>query len=1106
MKREPVKYYIDEDNRFVIEGYNWAEPFSNFLPGIAGKWGIPLWVYYINRSQGVCSVGVRDKDHQILEFLSFNKACQVIPRQGFRTFLKLGNGAIHEPFRKTETSRVRQKMIISSGELEIRETHQHLKLRTEVSYFPLVNYPLPALVRRLRLINTGRKPLKVELVDGISRIFPSGVDLRHITQTARHIEGMMGVEEVGGAPIFRLRQTAADVERIGTVSGGNFYFSFSGGGLSPGKYIVDPFLIFGSRKNYDYPWSFRAEDLENLLTRSQLRRCQTPCAFTALPLRIAPGKEYLLSSLIGYAPEDKLLRQLMNSVKKKDFIAGKRRENLEVIDRIKNLALTVSSSREFDQYCQQDFLDNVIRGGLPLVFRTARGKSVFYLYSRQNGDLERDYHYFVLEPTYLSQGNGHYRSVHQNRRMDNWFFPEVEDANLLTFMNLIQLDGYNPLEVTGLTFTADNLPKLEKWLKKLIGEKEICRRLLELVREPFTPGEFIMALEKDLRIGRDRYPEILSRLLACCRQHEVGALHEGFWIDHWTYNLDLIDSFLMIYPDRLHQLLLGRRNYTFFDDPDTVLPRQEKYVLVGEGVRRYGAVMRDREKEKLIGRRGGRPHTVRTADGRGKIYTTTLFVKLLCVAANRISTLDPAGRGMEMEADKPGWNDSMNGLPGLVGSSLGETLELLRLCRFLFRSLGEMELDKGSTVPVYKELADFIRKLNKIIDRRLKSKARRRAFIFWDASHTLLEEYRAETRLGINGGEEKMKVKELRSFLDRCLQLLESIFRGRARKKVTDENGIPYTYFINEVIRFEPLWKDKKRKIPRRSHDGYPLVRPLAFRQRPLPLFLEGPVHYLRLFPEEGPEIYRSLRRSGVFDRKLKMYKSCQSLENETFEIGRVKAYPRGWIENESIYLHMEYKYLLELARSGCFREFYRDLKTALVCFNDPAVYGRSIMEGASFIASSAFPDKKYHGRAFQPRLSGITCEMLHIWTLLVAGPRPFYLDREGKLRMELRPALASWLFTRRKVQFRYFRDERSWKKVILSPGSFAFRFLGKTLVVYHNDARKNTFGNNGARVRSYSLLYRNGKKERVKGGSLGSTLARKVREGKVSRIDVELA
>ena len=39
--------------------------------------------------------------------------------------------------------------------------------------------------------------------------------------------------------------------------------------------------------------------------------------------------------------------------------------------------------------------------------------------------------------------------------------------------------------------------------------------------------------------------------------------------------------------------------------------------------------------------------------------------------------------GVEMEGGKPGWNDAMNGLPGLFGSSMPETFETLRILKFL---------------------------------------------------------------------------------------------------------------------------------------------------------------------------------------------------------------------------------------------------------------------------------------------------------------------------------------------------------------------------------------------------------------------------------------
>ncbi len=50
------------------------------------------------------------------------------------------------------------------------------------------------------------------------------------------------------------------------------------------------------------------------------------------------------------------------------------------------------------------------------------------------------------------------------------------------------------------------------------------------------------------------------------------------------------------------------------------------------------------------------------------IHTSLTFSTV--PGALKYSTLDSAGMGVEMEGGKPGWNDAMNGLPGLLGESV----------------------------------------------------------------------------------------------------------------------------------------------------------------------------------------------------------------------------------------------------------------------------------------------------------------------------------------------------------------------------------------------------------------------------------------------------
>ena len=67
----------------------------------------------------------------------------------------------------------------------------------------------------------------------------------------------------------------------------------------------------------------------------------------------------------------------------------------------------------------------------------------------------------------------------------------------------------------------------------------------------------------------------------------------------------------------------------------------------------------------------------------------------------------------------------------------------------------------------------------------------------------------------------------------------------------------------------------------------------------------------------EARALHRRVRESPLFDAQLGMYKLNASLRQERHAIGRARAFTPGWLENESIFLHMHYKYLLALLTAG---------------------------------------------------------------------------------------------------------------------------------------------------------------------------------------------
>jgi hypothetical protein len=689
---------------------------------------------------------------------------------------------------------------------------------------------------------------------------------------------------------------------------------------------------------------------------------------------------------------------------------------------------------------------------------------VFYLYSRKHGDLERDYNKFQLQPTYFSQGNGNYRDANQNHRCDIWFNPEIKDENIATFFNLLQADGFNPLVVEGASFLLKNTQDFKAALTGMV-EQEHMSKLTDFLSKPFSPGDAILFIEDNkikLNVSYDRF---LSALLPCCLKIQEAEHGEGFWTDHWTYNLDLLESYLGVYPENLKELVFDKKIFTFFDNTEIVKPRREKYILQDGVIKQLHAVMPDNTKREMIKKRNSQSHIVRKDYGKAEIYQATLINKLLSLLVNKLASLDPFGCGIEMEANKPNWYDALNGLPGLLGSSLCETFEVKRLVLFIKDSLEKTGVEK---IYLSEEVFEFLAQLDVLLKEYFNGSPDNKDYRYWDKSSALKEDYRRKTRFGFSGKEIELSCRSLSTFLDNALKKIDTGIKKAAVKNTY------FSYFINEVVEYEVI--------------KGPFVMPKKFRQIRLPLFLGGQMHALRLSESinEAKLIHRATKASVLFDKKLKMYKITASLKDMPEEIGRCRVFAPGWLEHESIWLHMEYKYLLELLKHGLYAEFYEDFKRALIPFQKPERYGRSILENSSFIVSSAFPDKNLHGNGFVARLSGSTAEFLHIWLIMNLGPNPFFLNERKELNLRFQPVLAGWLFTK--------KDK-----------TYTFNFLSKVRVTYHNPKRKDSFGRAAVTPKKICFQDKDGKSIESRCDTIPSPYAGQIRSGQIKNIDIYL-
>lgn len=1088
-----TRYRLTESGEFIISGYNSAKLFSSFFPGVAGKNGIPMWTFYVNRGQCICSMGIEGKHHPIMEFLPANWAYNLVSSQGFRTFVKT-SGTFYEPFQNKgeDKEMVRtQSMIITPAKLTLEEVNSTLGLKFTVEYFNIPQEYYAGLARRLSIQNLNPQPVTMQVLDGLPLIVPYGLDDWGLKHMRRLFEAFVEVTNFEhGVPFYKLKVEPADRPDVVRITKGNFYLGF-GPDSSLVSPIYDPVKIFGNRGDYQYPERFITSSCEELAT-GQIFENRLPCAMGSFEATIAANRTYTYTSVIGHAGSAGELNELVPKIIKSGYIEEMAKENQEIVSALTQKNFVSSSQPVLDHYARQNFLDNVLRGGFPHSLKGRNSTSTLHLYSRKHGDLERDYNDYRLNPTPYSQGNGNFRDVNQNRRCDLFFNPEVGDANVIQFFNLMQLDGFNPLVIKEIRYVATDPAALDKLLSEYL-DSEALNAVKAYLQNPFTPGELLLHLhEQHIKLHGNADTFIGDLLGICTRKYGIDY-GEGFWTDHWHYNLDLLENYLAVYPDKKSQLLFEKKAFAFYDNPHRVQPRSQKYLVWEGRAMQLNAVVWDHEKEQLICQRTHDPNQIRTNYGYGEVYHTHLNTILLSLIVNKLASLDPEGVGVEMEAGKPNWYDALNGMPGLIGSSLSETLEIKRHILFLQKALGE--LPGTPEFYIYSELHEFIGALHNLL------KAQLSPFDFWDRASTLKEEYRAKTRLGISGNEEKISISTLRDFLESGLGKLEE---GIA-KAWNPHAKVISTYFINEATEYE-LIKEAGSDKSKCNEKGLPYFRATRFRQIPLPLFLEGPVHYLRskISKEEAKELAKHLRESPLFDAKLMMYKVNESLENQPMEIGRARTFSPGWFENESIWLHMEYKYMLELLRNGLYEEFYRDFKHVFVPFFQPETYGRSILENSSFIVSSANPDPSLHGNGFVARLSGATAEFIHILQLMMLGQNPFTLAPQGELQFALNPILPAWLFTREARSSRLLKDGE-WQELHFAEHTFSFMFLGNILVTYHNPLQKDTFGPDKVSPTLWKITDLEGNTQVYETSELTGETAHQIRNLKVASITVEL-
>jgi hypothetical protein len=1066
------EFSINDKGYFVIKDYQKKSTFASFLPGIAGKLGIPIWAFYVNRGQGIASFGLKSKDNSIMEFYPANKSYANVSTKGFRTFIKV-NGEFYEPFREVNES-ITSEMIIAPDSLTLVENNKKLNIQTKVLYYILPNENFAGFVRKVEVTNMSNFTKTFKILDGMPILVPYGIDHKTLKYESQTITAWAKVYNLDNdIPFYRLSASASDEAQVNEIHSGNFYVALTDQSdklLSP---IVDPRLVFGYDNSLNKPIGFIDNTLDTF--DSQITENQFPCAMSLIKKTLKSNESIVLNSMFGNVESEEILVTIKNKVLEDNYFDRKYEEMKDIHQFYSDLSFTHSGDDRFNGYVKQNFLDNILRGGIPVEIGE-KEKKIYHIFSRKHGDLERDYNKFSLEPRYFSQGNGNFRDVNQNRRSDLFFNPNVKKHNLKNFFDLISLEGFNPLVINGQKFIVKDL---EKFKKNVMGLNNKC---IDTISKPYSLGELFESFELNTEMSRQEMPIMANTIIDYSESILVSSFSEGCWVDHWTYNLDLIENYLRIFPDKLEELFL-EEEFRFYESYVKVLPRHKKYQLTSRGPRQYESLYEDEVKKELIQKRSSDEAFIRV---NNKVYTSNLVVKIFVLLLNKISSLDSYGLGVEMEANKPGWYDALNGLPGLFGSSFGETAEVLKWNQFMQSIFENLEFD---SIEVLGEVNEFYQKVDFSLTKWQKEKNN---FEYWDSSTKAKEDYREKTFNKIKGDTVEISKAELVEFFEKMKEKLLYAFENSK-----NEEGLYNMFYSYEAKTFEETGEVSKQ--------GLSFVNIEAFEKKPLSNFLEGQVKALKVIDSKknALELHKKVLSSDLFDKKLKMFRVNGILKDESFEIGRAKAFSPGWLENGSIWLHMEYKYLLELLKSGLNETFIKSFKDAGVLYQSPEVYKRSIFENSSFILSSLSNDSDNHGRGYIARLSGATAEFIDIWTRMSFGNKPFkFID--DILVFQPEPVLTRDLFTKIESEMNIQLSKHKMQ-IQLPKDTFSSRFLGSTLIIYYNPSLKDTFGETGVSAKCFELIYNDGKKCTVTGNKIIGEKAYDLRNGLIRQIDIIL-
>lgn len=422
-----------------MEDFDARSTFSSFLPAVAGYFGKPVWAFYVNRGQAISTFGTESKDYPLLEFNPANKAYQVTPFIGFRTFIRgtrkgataaLSGSFQVEPFSprsarnlldpNDDPNKPKRILYVGTNEVEIQEIDGVHGLTTNVKYFILPSEDFASLIRRATFVNTGSDDVELEILDGLAKIEPSGGRLDGMLKNmGRTLEGWFGVyhaDDTLNLPFYKMSTEPSDTAKVQIEEHGHYCIAFIENEKEDAELlpiVYDPDKIFGKDTSLEHPAGLYASSVGDILDNPQYGDAKTSSSFAAVrKITLKPGENVTIASVYGKADHITDVPKIASTVSAAGYVQAKFSEARSLMDMLTASVETNTTNPLFDGTVKQMFLDNSLRGGMPTVLGNVDsdatydedpGVKIFHSFSRIHGDLERDYNAFMIDPSFFSQ-------------------------------------------------------------------------------------------------------------------------------------------------------------------------------------------------------------------------------------------------------------------------------------------------------------------------------------------------------------------------------------------------------------------------------------------------------------------------------------------------------------------------------------------------------------------------------------------------------------------------------------------------------------------------------------------------------------------------------